>query len=95
MSTTTRTPAIFDTFVRRNDFLGFGYIGSRRNALEEGWDVSTADALALEMGARLTDDKLFAWANSKDGRWFADLMFGSTSADDHEMARRYGPRGKR
>ena len=87
--TAPRTASIFDTFAQRDEFLGFGYIGERRNAIESGRDVTAADALALEMGAELTDEALFAWGNSRYGRWFADCALGS---DDLEMARRYGPR---
>ena len=88
-TTQTRTPAIFDTFAQLDDFLGFGYIGERRNWIAEGMDTSAADALALDMAAGCSDDALFAWANSKDGRWFADCALGS---NDLEMARRFGPR---
>ena len=88
-TTSTRTPAIFDKFAQRDEFLGFGYIGERARAIESGWDVTAADALALDMGDTLTDEALFAWGNSKDGRWFADCALGCTDLD---MARRYGPK---
>lgn len=88
-TTSTRTPAIFDTFAQRDEFLGFGYIGERARHIESGMDTTAADALALEMAATLTDEALFTWGNSKDGRWFADCALG---CNDLAMARRYGPK---
>ena len=60
-------------------WLGFGYLGERRNHLAEGRDVSAADHRALnEANAKaLTYNELFEWANSKNGRWYGDCMFGA------------------
>ncbi len=88
MSTHTSPAArtIFDRFAESDDFLGFGYIGGRRNALDESDPecgdmaalVPDADAAILERvkDEGWTEKALFTWANSKDGRWFSDLAFG-------------------
>lgn len=89
MNTTTTPQANpFDTFAQRDDFLGFGYIGGRRNAIEATetgeWpisvleDVAAADALIIATAEKAgwSEARLFDWANSKDGRWFADCAFG-------------------
>ena len=88
MNTTAAQTSTFDTFANRDDFLGFGYIGGRRNALDAvasgEWptsalaDVTAADDAILARSAELgwDDERLFVWANSKDGRWFADMALG-------------------
>lgn len=78
----TTSANIFDTFATRDEFLGFGYIGERRHFTQwEGQAVREADAAILEAAAELgwDEDRLFQWANSKDGRWFADEAFGMRS----------------
>ena len=94
-----RTSAIFDAFAKRDEFLGFGYIGCRQGVLESvetgerrpaaADQVAAADAYLLEVAAGMTDDQLFEWANSKNGRWFADTALGGFGL---ERARIYGPR---
>ena len=83
--TSTTQSSIFDTFAQRDDFLGFGYIGGRTNAADAiasgEWtsaDIAGADAAVLKVAADLgwDEDRLFMWANSKDGRWFADMALG-------------------
>lgn len=87
------TTATLDAFTLNEGWLGFGYIGSRNNAQAEGWRTLTADDLALSMAnaAHLSTAAFFEWANSKNGRWFADIMLGDPNPDV-AMARRYGPR---
>jgi len=86
------TPEIFDSFTRRDDWLGFGYLGSRRNELAMGRAalVAEADEIVLnrlrERG--LTQEELFEWSNSKRGRWFGDCYFGSHT---HHHATDYLP----
>lgn len=72
-------------------WLGFGYLGERRTALSMGEDpegltkeaaadlVAKADAMVLAHANRysFTAEELFTWANSKDGRWYADCWFGN------------------
>lgn len=83
---------IFQTFETNDEWLGFGYIGGRINALD-GSDpespsipetVAQVDALVLAQAATLgwTDAQLFEWANSRLGRWFADAMFGGGEMAD-------------
>lgn len=88
------TPAATDTFDRMaNDdrWLGFGYLGGRRNALDgtdaeapaqpervaevDAWLIDRASTLGLDY------DALFAWANSRDGRHFADVVFGGDTIE--------------
>jgi hypothetical protein len=49
--------------------------------------VAATDQRILEVTADWTADELFHWANSKDGRWFADMVFGCD--DTFEHAARY------
>ncbi len=98
MTTTKLSADVFDRFAMRDGFLGFGYIGERRSALEAiatgEWpasaaaDVAAADQAVLEAAASRgwDEDRLFDWANSKNGRWFADLALGCR---DLAGARRY------
>jgi len=80
--TITLTAADFDRMMSDDRWLGYGYLGERRNRLEEGDSTVAADALAVaaanELG--LTYDEVFHWANSKDGRWFGDCMFGANGS---------------
>ena len=97
METTATTSSTFDDMARDDRFCGWGYIGARQNlrdAVAAGeWSadmldtLAEADALALATG--VPGDKLFAWANSKDGRRFADCYFGSSN---HAHADKYLPR---
>lgn len=72
METITFTPAIFDQFEVREGFLGWGYIGERRHLSEA--NRAAADKLILDNANRYgaTADQLFEWANSKEGRYYAD-----------------------
>lgn len=60
-------------------WLGFGYLGERARqddlVLCEAVDQRIIDA-ANDAGWEYED--LFAWANSKLGRWLGDAMFGSS-----------------
>lgn len=87
----TDPAALFARFADRDDFAGFGYIGARRNQLD-GSDaecparpdlVAAVDAwiVARAQLAGWTEEQLFDWANSRDGRFFADVVFGSGSTD--------------
>ncbi len=85
MNTTANT---FDRMTTDDRWLGFGYIGGRQYA--EPAEVEMADTFILDMTADWTDEELFAWANSKDGRWFADVLFGGNwTQADLDMAGRY------
>lgn len=76
----------FERFAERDEFAGFGYIGGRRIALN-GSDpecpaqpelVAQTDERLVDLASvrGWTEDELFAWANSRLGRWFADAVFG-------------------
>lgn len=77
----------FDLLERNPEWLGFGYLGERRNALSDSDPESPArPEFVAEVDARLLDfvrregwtqRELFNWANSKYGRWFGDVVFGS------------------
>jgi hypothetical protein len=71
------TTADLDKMYRNDEWLGFGYLGERRNHTDA--EVEAADAKALEDANNnsLTAEELFDWANSKDGRWYGDCMFGN------------------
>ena len=105
MNTTTgpHTTATLDRMELDDRWLGFGYLGERRNALTstdpgapaDPERVARMDADVLEEAniEGLTYDQLFAWANSKDGRWFADC-YGTRHAAQYLPSRtrlaRYG-----
>lgn len=76
---TNRTSADFDKMMNDDRWEGFGYLGERRNAMANGKPVAAADAKVLEDASAqgLTYEDLFAWANSKAGRWYGDCMFGA------------------
>lgn len=73
-----------------DNWLGYGYLGERHNYLarEEELAIITpeaADAFLAEVDQVVLDDAnahgysyddLFEWANSKNGRWFADVVLG-------------------
>jgi hypothetical protein len=81
----TRT---FDQMTRDERWLGFGYLGERQHAYDDAI-VDLADTFVYDVTADWTDEELFAWANSKDGRWFGDVMFGGDlSQRDLDMADR-------
>lgn len=96
-----RTAQIFEAFAQRDEHLGYGYIGERRMALESvedgeaserlGMQVRVADeaVLAFADDAGWSDEELFAWANSKDGRFYADVMFGDSGVGAWHRAQRY------
>ena len=85
-----RTAQIFESFTRNDEWLGYGYLGERENALvsvrtgEAGPMLADrlelADEAVLQATADWSDEELFAWANSKDGRWFADCVLGSAGS---------------
>ena len=85
------TTADLDSMYRNDEWEGFGYLGGRRIATAEGKlaEVTEADARVLADANvnGLTAEELFAWANSKKGRWFADCMFGANG----QHADRYLP----
>lgn len=85
----TLTPADFDKMTTNEAWLGFGYLGERRNAREAGRDTTTADESAIAEANRLglTAEELFEWANSKIGRWYGDCWFGANG----QHAERYAP----
>lgn len=80
----TISPADIEALYGRDDWLGFGYLGGRRAALD-GSDpesparpelVAKVDQIVADhaTASGWTVEELFAWANSKHGRWFADVM---------------------
>ncbi|QPE04153.1 hypothetical protein IT882_13225 [Microbacterium schleiferi] len=59
---------IFDTFKEDSRWIGFGYIAGRDNLSPE--NRAAADGMVLALG--LPEVVLFEWANSREGRWYAD-----------------------
>ena len=83
--TSTRT---FDQMSNDDAWLGFGYLGERSH--QDAALRDFADTFVYDVTADWTDAELFAWANSKDGRWFGDCVFGGNlDAADLDMAARY------
>lgn len=75
----TLTIAHLDHMESDDRWEGFGYLGERRNQRLAGRGTEAADIKALRAAnaAGLDYQGLFAWANSKDGRWYGDCMFGA------------------
>jgi hypothetical protein len=77
----------FDLMERDSEWLGYGYLGARRNELDSSDPehtprpefVAEVDRRVLEHARRggWTQRELFDWANSKLGRWLGDATFGS------------------
>lgn len=86
----TATYRTFDLMADDERHLGWGYIGERRRELEWTADpdvqpIAVRHARVAQADATITahaearswsDEDLFTWANSKNGRWFADCVFG-------------------
>lgn len=74
------TTANLDQMTTREDWLGFGYLGERNNQVDPQSAnlVNAADAMLLDHANSLglTEEELFDWANSKNGRWYGDCWFG-------------------
>ena len=95
-TTATLTTEDLDRMASDDRWLGFGYLGERRNAaamIDSGEatfpdtaraELARMDADVLEEANTegLTYDELFTWANSKDGRWFADC-YGTRHAANY------------
>lgn len=86
---TKLTTTHLNRMTTNEDWEGFGYIGERENQFtgmhsgERDADTTAiihqADLMLLESANRqgMTEDQLFAWANSKHGRWYGDCWFGA------------------
>lgn len=89
------TIADLNAMTERDEWLGFGYLGERRNKLiyypADPALVAEADMKAVDDANQhgLTIDQLFDWANSKYGRWYGDCMFGNSGrhADKYTPSR--------
>lgn len=87
---------------KRDDWQGYGYLGERRHldaaVVSREWPdtmwnrLGEADLMVIVSAAHngWDDDRLFEWANSKQGRHFADEVFGDDSADVARAATRNG-----
>lgn len=71
-------------------WLGWGYLGERSRALDAGQhtQVVAADGALLTAATERGWDyeALFAFANSRPGRWFGDVAFGGPVTAD-QLAR--------
>lgn len=78
-TTATVTSFTIDRCAGDERWLGFGYLGERQHATDE--QRQHADALLCEIA---NDhgwgyETLFAFVNSKRGRWYGDCLFGGYS----------------
>lgn len=73
------TTADLDRMTEHEDWHGFGYIGERTRSDAPATKIAAADMDVLDAANQLgmTYEQLFEWANSKNGRWYADCAFGS------------------
>lgn len=78
----------FKTFVYHDDYLGYGYLGERRDMVDRIQEnpadaaklterLDAADQLILDIMQRnqWSTEDLFTFVNSKSGRYFADSVF--------------------
>lgn len=87
----------FDQMTSDDRWLGFGYLGSRGHMLNstdpeapaEPVLVAATDQRVLTYAAehKWSEEDLFQWANSKNGRHFADVMFGGDERFDERFAK--------
>jgi hypothetical protein len=73
-------------------WLGWGYLGERKTHLEDHRFAFWADKLAVDLANEhhMTHEQFFHWLNSRQGRLFADTVFGSLDkARAEEEARRW------
>ena len=78
--------ADLDLGLQDDRYLGFGYLGERRTffgnyGMSVAPQIEAADAFILECANRegWTVDDLFAWANSKDGRWAGEILLSGNA----------------
>jgi hypothetical protein len=65
--------ACWDRMAQDERYLGWGYINGRHDLNPVKQQVADDVILQFAEDAGWDDEALFAWANSKLGRWFADL----------------------
>ena len=75
MTTTTNPTDYFDRMTEDERWLGWGYLGERSRC-EDPAKVAEVDAYVMHQIKGWTDEERFHWANSKNGRWAADGLFG-------------------
>lgn len=87
MELTTET---LNKMMQNDDWAGFGYVGERRNHLDNTELVARADGMLLDHAEsrQMTEEQLFQWANSKHGRWYGDCWFGANG----QHAEKYLPK---
>lgn len=68
--------AIFERFEQRDGFEGFGYIGGRRHLTDARRALADAMLQAHVEARGISEERLFTWANSRDGRFYADEWAG-------------------
>jgi hypothetical protein len=87
-TTSPELARLLERFAQVDAFLGFGYIGGRRHLSEA--NQHGADRMLLQRASvlEMTETELFDWANSKDGRWYADCW---ADGNQHGHAAKYLP----
>lgn len=99
--TTSRQPltsADLDAFEQHDEWLGFGFIGERSRARETVAagdsdyrmsvdSLAEIDTIVLRLASERgwSVERLFAWANSRDGRFAGDELFGSYHVTDRSV----------
>ena len=68
-----------DTAANDDRYLGFGYLAGRSYAEAADRTRVDAEVIAYANTTGWTYEDLFAWANSKNGRWAADSLFSGTT----------------
>lgn len=86
----------FAPMCESSEFGGFGYLGSRRNVLDNtDPECPARPELLAAVDAKVIEhantkgwsvERLFTWANGKNGRWFGDYLFGGSGDLDADFA---------
>jgi hypothetical protein len=94
------TTADLNRMTGEDDWAGFGYLGDRKRALDNSdpqapaqpEKVAEMDRQVLAEANRkgMTYAELFAWANSKTGRWFGECFLSGSRHTSNYSPRREG-----
>jgi hypothetical protein len=81
------TADVFDRMTFDDRWSGYGYIGERDRVDDAAAAAADQRIIEIVNNKGWDYERLFEWANSKRGRWFADAAFG---CDDLDRAVQYG-----
>lgn len=81
----------FQAMEQNINWQGFGYLGERNRMDSTTATAGDARALATAKGRKLSKAALFAWANSRTGRFYGELVADAVRTGNWTKADRYLP----